>query len=161
MVRIGVLSDTHGDLQAALAAVVNMGKVAMVLHAGDHYRDACELARRVEVPVHMVVGNCDLQSSGPSELVVVADRARILLTHGHGYRVKQQLDSLIARARALSVNAVVFGHTHVAEEFKDGDILFVNPGCLSLTRSRDGRRTFAVIEVDGSECRAIISELPS
>lgn len=159
MVRVGALSDTHGDLQAAAAAVARMGSVAMILHAGDHYRDARELARRVKVPVQMVVGNCDLQSSGPSELVVVADRARILLTHGHSYRVKQQLDALVDRARALSVNAVVFGHTHFAEEFRHGGILFVNPGCLSQARSRDGRRTFAVIEVDGAECHAIISEL--
>lgn len=158
--RIGVLSDTHGDLHAALAAIANMGQVAMLLHAGDHYRDARELARRVAVPIHMVVGNCDSPTSGPSELVVAVERARILLTHGHTYRVKQQLDLLMARARALSVNAVVFGHTHLAEESRDGGILLLNPGCLSLTRSRDGRRTYAIIDVDGSECRANIRELP-
>ncbi|MGE5560732.1 MAG: YfcE family phosphodiesterase [Chloroflexota bacterium] len=159
MMRIGAVSDTHGDVSAAVAAVRQMGDVAMVLHAGDHYRDGRELARRVSVPVRMVVGNCDLQVPGPAELVIEAEGARILLTHGHNYRVKHRLDTLAYRARELGVSAVVFGHTHTAEDFSEEGILFVNPGCLSFTRSRDGRRTFAVIEIAGGKCRAAISEL--
>lgn len=159
MMRIGAISDTHGDLTAAVAAVRQMGNVAMVLHAGDHYRDGRELARRVRVPVRMVIGNCDLQLPGPAELILEAEGARILLTHGHNYRVKQRLDTLAYHAAEAGVDVVVYGHTHAAEEFRENDILFVNPGCLSFTRSRDGRRTYAIIEIEDGKCRAQICDL--
>ena len=44
MKRLGILSDTHGNLQLLKQAVEETGPVDMWLHAGDYIRDARWLA---------------------------------------------------------------------------------------------------------------------
>lgn len=157
--RIGVISDTHRGVETALQAVSRMGHIDLLLHAGDHYRDAVELTKQLDVPVRMVIGNCDTGSAGPDELVVEAGSARILLVHGHQYSVKSRLDSLLYRGQELGVQAVVFGHSHHADVFREQSILFLNPGTLSLFRSRDGCQTYGIITVDGTTCNGEIFTL--
>ena len=41
--RIGVISDTHGNIPALSKAIKAVGKVDQWLHAGDHSWDADEL----------------------------------------------------------------------------------------------------------------------
>ncbi|MDI6894998.1 MAG: metallophosphoesterase [Bacillota bacterium] len=127
--RIGVLSDTHGNLALVHRVVEEMGSVDLLLHAGDYYEDSCRLAEW-GVRVVGVVGNCDCRVDGPAERLVQVGGKRLLLTHGHRYRVKQDFRTLLSRARELNADAVVFGHTHRAEAFWLGKVLFFNPGSL-------------------------------
>lgn len=127
--RIGVLSDTHGNLALAEQVIGEMGSVDLVLHAGDYYEDSCRLAES-GVRVIGVVGNCECGVDGPPERLVQVAGKRVLLTHGHRYRVKQDFRSLLSRARELNADVVVFGHTHRAEAFWLGKVLFFNPGSL-------------------------------
>lgn len=127
--RIGVLSDTHGSLALLERAVAQMGPVDLILHAGDYYEDSCRLAQ-AGVRVIGVLGNCDCRVDGPAERLVQLGGKRLLLTHGHRYRVKQDFRLLLARARELGADVVVFGHTHRAEAFWLGKVLFLNPGSL-------------------------------
>ena len=52
---------------------------------------------------------------------------KILLTHGHRYRVKYGYDRLLSRAKEISADIVVFGHTHVPENTYIDNILLFNP----------------------------------
>ncbi len=36
--RIGIISDTHGDTDLAAEAIRQMGDVDLILHAGDTYK---------------------------------------------------------------------------------------------------------------------------
>lgn len=161
MIRLGILSDTHKELGAARQALKQMGPVDALLHGGDHYRDARQLARVVPVPVEAVVGNCDwLGADGPEELVLRYEKVKILLTHGHHYRVKQGYSLLVDRALQLKVNAVVFGHTHLAYQSREQGVLLFNPGSLAFPRD-GGNPTFGILTIDGDEIKGEIRELKS
>ena len=56
--------------------------------------------------------------------------------------------------KTLLCAAALFGHTHVAMmEEKDG-LLILNPG--SVSRPRNGKASFAVLETDGEKLKAVI-----
>jgi len=159
VIRLGILSDTHKELAAARRAVKQMGPIDRLLHGGDHYRDAQQLARLVPVPVEAVVGNCDwLGADGPEELVLQFERVKILLTHGHRYGVKHGYDLLVDRALALGVKVAVFGHTHKAYQAWEKGVLLFNPGSLAYPRGGE-HLTFGILTVDGERVEGEIREL--
>ena len=72
--RILVFSDTHGNTEPMLAAVARHSP-DMVLHLGDHARDAQELRERFpDLDVRSVRGNCDLLASAPVKQLLEAER---------------------------------------------------------------------------------------
>lgn len=159
MVRLGIVSDTHKDLGAVRKALEQMGEIDYLLHGGDHYQDARQLTKMTSVPVEAVVGNCDwLSSGGPEELVLQYEQVKILLTHGHQYRVKNNYDLLLERALQLGVNAVVFGHTHQAYQAWEKGVLLFNPGSLAFPRG-GGKPTFGILSIEKGYIQGEIREL--
>lgn len=144
--RIGVLSDTHSFILTAGRAIAAMGEIDVLLHAGDHYHDASKLAVMLDIPVHAVVGNCDVRVEGPEEKILDLEGVLFYLTHGHRFNVKSSLDRLYFKALETNTRVVVYGHTHVSGyEWYNGILLF-NPG--SVTSPRDGSRmSYGVIEL--------------
>jgi putative phosphoesterase len=156
--RIGVLSDSHGSLRRAEQAVSLMGKIDLLLHAGDFYRDGLHLGRIFQVETKAVVGNCDRGTQGPvEEILEVADH-RILLTHGHLYGVKFGLMRLYYRALEVEAGIVVFGHTHVPMAEEVEGVYFLNPGSVAYPRVK-GKYTCAVLEIAGPDYTAAIISL--
>lgn len=156
--RIGILSDTHGNLELARLAISKMGWVDCLLHAGDHYRDAKALSENKELPVYAVVGNCDWDVSEPEDLLVNAAGKRIWLTHGHKYGVKTDHQMLLDKANAHNIDIVVYGHTHRAVMEEVDGILIFNPGSLTYPRGARGP-TYGVIEIYQNEIIAHIFEI--
>lgn len=156
--RVGVLSDTHGVLEQATRAVRQMGHIEALIHAGDFYVDALFLKSELTVPVYAVAGNCDYPSAGPDELTITLKGRKILITHGHLYRVKHGLQSLLYRARETEVAAVVFGHTHVPLHLPENDILFFNPG--STVRPQPGCTAgYGILNIDEQGIRGTLFSL--
>ena len=55
--------------------------------------------------------------------------ARLMLTHGHRYFVKESTYRLLREARRAKVDAVLYGHTHFPDCHQEEDGLWVlNPG---------------------------------
>lgn len=133
--RIGIVSDSHGDRSALHRAEPLLAGCELLLHAGDHRLDGAFLAERLGIPYIGVAGNTD-PDPGPEEEFLELAGHWILLTHGHLYRVKWNLDELRFRARHLGAEIVIFGHTHVCLDHRADGRRFVNPG--SLARPRDG-----------------------
>lgn len=129
--RIGVVSDTHGSLQAANQAIIKMGQIDALIHAGDLYSDALHIGSIIKVPIYAVPGNCDIPGQGPEELVITLNGVKIFITHGHLYRVKSTLQMLCYRAQELGAQLVVFGHTHVPINSWENNLLLFNPGSTS------------------------------
>ncbi|MCS7139697.1 MAG: metallophosphoesterase [Candidatus Nezhaarchaeota archaeon] len=135
---IGLLSDTHDNIQAISEAVkiFNDRKVGLVLHAGDYVAPFTYNAYKgLKCPLVGVFGNVDgdrlllrerfssigFKVEGDFEEVKV-EGVKIALIHG--------LHSQIVDALALSGNydVVVHGHTHMRRCDKMGKALIVNPG---------------------------------
>lgn len=158
IVRIGVLSDTHGNIELARLAVKKMGQLDFLLHAGDHYSDAKRLGGKKKFPVYAVVGNCDWGMLEPEDILVNVNDKRIWVTHGHRYGVKRGYQMLLEQAQEHQIDVVIYGHTHMAiSEVVDG-ILFFNPGSLTYPRGNKGP-TYGIIEIEGDKITPYIFEL--
>lgn len=144
--RVIVFSDSHGVLRFARRALEEAGRVDLMLHAGDFCRDGLRLAGEAGLPVRAVRGNCDDPGEGPLEEVVEASGCRILLAHGHMGGPERWLERLLAKAAECGAGAVVFGHTHTAEIFKEKGILFFNPGSIARPRDYD-RPSYGILEI--------------
>ncbi|MDN5331753.1 MAG: uncharacterized protein PWP45_978 [Tepidanaerobacteraceae bacterium] len=156
--RIGVFSDTHGLLHFIDKAMEIVGPVDLVFHAGDVSPDADYIREAYRYKVYGVSGNCDTYSDYPGERLIKLEGKKIFLTHGHAYRVKYGYDRLLARAKELSADIVVFGHTHCPENVRASGILIFNPGSLALPRC--GKRpTFGILEINEGEIKSSINEL--
>ncbi|MCR4401926.1 MAG: phosphodiesterase [Firmicutes bacterium] len=165
--RLGVISDTHGSLTAWERALAVIGKVDVLLHAGDvlyhgprnplpQGHDAKSLAEAINAYEGRLVvarGNCDadidqlvldVPIQAPYALVVVEHRY-ILVHHGH-LASGADMVSLMRRYRA---DLVVTGHTHVPViERPAGEEggLILNPGSPALPKTGDRRGTVAVVD---------------
>ena len=147
--RIGVMSDTHGNMEVARIVLTNMGKIDLLLHAGDHFSDAQELAKKKLVPVYAVVGNCDWDLEKEDLLIKVGGK-NIWLTHGHKYGVKSSHGRLVEHALKENIDIVVYGHTHApVNQFEQGVLLF-NPGSPTIPRGKKGP-TYGIIEIHDQE----------
>ena len=151
MIRIGLISDTHGLMRPeALAALAG---VAHLVHAGD-IGSAEILAQLGKVaPVTAVRGNNDRESW-----------ARGLAEHevaeiaGKSIYVLHDLKEIDLDPAAAGFSVVVSGHSHKPSITTKDDVLYVNPGSA-------GPRRFKLpicvgtIEIAGDVMRAAIREL--
>lgn len=145
--KIGVLSDTHKRLDLAIAAIEEMGAIDLLVHAGDHYRDAKKLMDHFGVPGVAVAGNCDITGGSSEEILELAGR-KVLVVHGHRQGVKGGLQNLWYYALERDVEMVIFGHSHIPVcQTVDGITMF-NPGSLTEPRDLIAGATYGIITID-------------
>jgi putative phosphoesterase len=155
--RIGVVSDTHGNSYAIKKAVQAVGQVNMWLHAGDYNRDIRYLKQFTDVQIISVLGNCDWNKEAKPEEFIEIGGKKIWLTHGHQQKVKYENNDLARRGRQYEVDAVIYGHTHIADITWQDELLLFNPGSTSLPREgfascglliiKDGKITAQILEL--------------
>lgn len=152
--RIGVVSDSHGDLAIVNRVIEAAGPVDHWLHAGDHYQDGLRLAEMTGLPLTAVAGNCDRGSLIVDEYLEFAGKT-IWLTHGHRYNVKSGVGELVWWGRQYKANIVVFGHTHRPYNSWHDGLLIFNPG--SPRAPRGGSPTYGILDIkeDGTIKSAI------
>ena len=108
--KILVLSDSHGNLENMVQAVERENP-RMILHLGDCWREAERLHDRFpEIPFHQVPGNCDFRPQEPAEQLLFLEDKRVLMCHGHTYRVKQSLLLAGYAAEEQNLDLFLFGH---------------------------------------------------
>ena len=129
--KILVLSDSHSGLRF-MRQCIQWAKPDMVIHLGDHYDDGLALAEEnPHLIFHQVAGNCDRYRTPPFVREILIERifgVDFLLTHGHRHWVKSGTDALIQAAREAKVQAVLYGHTHIPDCRKEGELWVLNPG---------------------------------
>ena len=133
--KILVFSDSHASLGFMRKSIEAL-RPDQVIHLGDHYDDAETIAEESpSIPFCMVAGNCDRYRclpDTPTMRLITLDGLRFLVTHGHMHQVKSGIDFLLADARKVGANAVLFGHTHQPLCYRAQDGLWVmNPGSCS------------------------------
>lgn len=102
-----------------------------------------------------VSGNCDAKFK--DEEILKIENTKVLLTHGHKYSVKNNMLSLLLRAKEIGAKLVVFGHTHTPfVETIDG-VTFVNGG--SMSTNRFGKRSYAYISIQNNKILTKVVEI--
>lgn len=148
---LAVLSDTHGNLAPACAAL-RAWQPDMVIHLGDCVRDALELRERFPAPdIRLVRGNCDVGVRESEKLSLNVEGVEIFATHGHLYNVKWGMDALRNAAYFSGARLCLFGHTHQRHYANVGGIEFLNPG--SAGSGSEYSAALIRVENGAAECR--------
>lgn len=160
--KILVLSDSHSALRTMRLCIQALEPDA-VIHLGDYFDDGAAMAEEFpHIRFWQVPGNCDKYRAPVGAAQTLIEKicgVKLFMTHGHIHRVKAGLGALIADARTTGVQAVLFGHTHMAHCEQEADGLWVvNPGSCGFYGG-----SAALMEVrDGviADCRIVrVSEL--
>lgn len=161
--RIGLVSDTHGDPVAWRKAMELLSGCQLILHAGDHLYngafnpvlpeyDPREMAKELNecpLPILHARGNCDsdvdqaaLRDPILSPYVVCwLEGVRVMLTHGDAMGEQE----LAEMAAGYGMDLLVRGHTHVPGIWEHGTLLVCNPGSPSLPKG-EGVPTVGLLE---------------
>ena len=158
MIKIGIISDTHGYFHPRLSAV--FGGVSLILHAGDVGR--VEVIGRLEIiaPVQAVRGNIDgvlRPPRFPLRRVVQVDRVTILMTHFGIW--SEELATWLHNEHGLNrPDVFVYGHSHWAVQRWEEGILYFNPGAAGRSRVALAP-SVGVLSVEGKEVTGAIIPL--
>jgi hypothetical protein len=140
--RVAIVSDTHmprGTRALAQECVDRLAAADLILHCGDITEAEVLDTLRELGPLQAVYGNMDtpdLREKLPKELIVEASGARIGMVHIPG-ALEGRAERLVARFP--DCDAVVYGHTHLTEVTREGDVWILNPGSPTEKRKAPNR----------------------
>lgn len=142
--KAAVFSDTHTNIALCLEAVRRC-RPDVIIHLGDHERDAMAIAQQFpDIPMYNVCGNCDLAPVSPTAETVQLGPVKAFITHGHLYNVDyDRVDSLVYAAQEQDCKLAMFGHTHRPLYQEVGGVTVLNPG----TAGKGQKLTWALVEI--------------
>lgn len=117
----------------------------LIIHLGDNVQDTDIIAETFKGRIIKVKGNCDFSVFEPSEKVEIIENKKFLITHGHTYDVKYNLNELKFGAKTIGADVALYGHTHISSIDYEEGIWYINPGSASF--SRRGNNSIAFIEI--------------
>jgi putative phosphoesterase len=152
-VKIIVIADTH--VKSARELPPSLSKAFegadMIIHLGDFggagtFRDLAKTGR-----LTAVFGNHDggsVRKALKEKDIIEVNGKRLALIHGGGcYSPFGIRSKLMKRFKGEEVDAVLFGHMHVADNEKIGGTLFFNPGSTA-NKFPSPRASYGVITID-------------
>ena len=164
MVKIGILSDTHGYLDPKLFEFFR--ECNELWHAGDIGN--LELAEHLGKwkPLKAVYGNIDdqkVRSSYPENLRFYCEKVDVWITHIGGYPGKY--DNLVKYSlRKNPPDIFICGHSHILKVQYDNqlNLLHINPGAAGKSGFHKFR-TAIRLEIKGKEIKnlEILESKPS
>ena len=138
IVRVGVISDTHGMLRKEVAA--ELADCSHIIHAGDIIRESDLDELRLYGAVYAVRGNNDIWQTGLQDLAGVLwfeiAGVKFIMTHDR-YDLPRDLGD---------AQVVITGHTHRYSEVRSDGRLWLNPGSCGRARF-GGDVTMAKLEL--------------
>ena len=153
MVKIGLISDTHGYLDPKV--VDHFKHCDEVWHAGDlGTSDLADALERFK-PLRAVYGNIDdknLQARYPEDLFFECEDIKVWMTHIGGIppnynpRVKKIL-------KEKSFNIFICGHSHILRIKRDpqfNGMLYVNPGAAG-NQGFHHQKTIVRFDINGTK----------
>lgn len=151
MLKVGVISDTHGLLRSE--AERQLAGVAHIIHAGDIGRpDIIDWLRRI-APVTAIRGNVDTGSwarSYPHTVTVTLGGCAIHVLH--------DIHELDFDPASRGIDIVISGHSHRPLIERRGRVLYLNPGSAGPRRF-NLPITLAILELTASRVEARLNDL--
>lgn len=141
--KIGVMADTHGNVDAAVKASIELDKcgAGVLVHLGDSVVDAFSVEKNTSFVIEKILGNNEENHNLPQERIFDWNGFRVLAIHGHRERLNrflpkekyfERLGKIAERAVSAKAGLVLFGHTHFKEDITICGVRFLNPGALDL-----------------------------
>lgn len=167
--KIGIIADTHGNLDGFHQAFELLKDSDLIFHCGDllyhgprfdpvpsyNPRALAEAFNKCPVPIIFVKGNGDSEVDAlfvkapiqtPYAFVQI-EGVRFLATHGH----LEPLEKSLQQVEQWDVDYLLTAHLHVPHVERHGSVTHINPGTVTYPLAQDqslARRTCAAI-VDG------------
>ena len=149
MIRVGLVSDTHGWWDEEVEEF--FAECDTLLHAGDI--GTLALADQIAAfrPLVAVYGNidgADVRSVYPKEQVVELEGLRIYMTHIGGWP-RHYAPGIARRLADVRPGLFVAGHSHILRVMHDAarEVLYINPGAYGRTGFHT-LRTAIRLEID-------------
>ena len=147
---LGILSDTHGNVEAIqdVTRLFLAAKVDLVLHLGDDYLDML-FFEAANLPVIAVPGlYCPeyRDPAIPNRRIENLSGVRILLTHSPEISKFDQPGDLDPQGNA-PVDIVLYGHTHIPNIQEREGVLWINPGHLKAFDRRGHVLSYALMNL--------------
>jgi uncharacterized protein len=151
MLRIGIISDTHGLLRPE--AEQRLAGVDHIIHAGDIGRPEVIFGLRTIAPVTAIKGNVDVGDWAKE----YPDLARVRLG-GLSIYVLHDLKTLTIDPAEERIDVVVSGHSHKPAVKTVEGVVFLNPGSAGPRRF-NLPITLATLEIGSVQVRPVIHDL--
>lgn len=152
--RILVLSDAHGNINAIKRAIENEPAAQKIFYLGDGSSDVARIKENYPNKEFIIIkGNNDV-GDFPEIFCGFIGGLKTIATHGHRQYVKYNLDRLYFLALENEAKIVLYGHTHNPDIKLQNGIYFINPGCLYGIKP-----TYLVIDFEKSGIMPIIKQL--
>lgn len=154
MKRIGLISDTHGFLDASV--LEHFSNCDEIWHAGDFGNAALAEELRKIKPLKGVYGNIDgqdIRKDFPGQLIFLCEGVKVMIRHIGGYPPKYNPETkkqIIIHKPQLFIS----GHSHILKIMYDKDL-----GCLHINPGAAGKqgwhkvRTLVRFVIDGTDIR--------
>jgi uncharacterized protein len=127
VMKIGVVSDTHGLLRPEVAPALK--GVERILHLGDVGRPSILEELGKIAPVTAIRGNVDREDACGK-----LPETDVVLIEGHYLYMLHDLKTLHLDPAAGKFAAVLSGHTHVPNFYTKKGVLYFNPGSCGPRR---------------------------
>jgi uncharacterized protein len=127
MHTIGIISDTHGLVRPEVLQIFQ--GVDHILHAGDIGNSRVLEVLRQIAPVTAVRGNVD-----NAEWCTNISKTTVAEIGGLFLYILHDLQTLDLDPVAAGFSAVIYGHSHEAQQFTQNNVLYFNPGSAGPRR---------------------------
>lgn len=156
--KIVVFADSHTDVES-MSIVIKSQYPDMVIHLGDHAKDAAALQELFyDLPMEFVKGNTDKTEDYPAEKLIKIEDTAIFISHGDQYDVEEGLNDIIHKGISYKADIIMFGHTHKAHLQNQDGIWIMNPGRIGRKSSKRINATFGVVFLEKGTIRCDIIE---
>src|SRR6266702_3650584 len=145
VLRIGIISDTHGLLRPE--AERQLAGVAHVIHAGDIGRPDVLVGLRRIAPVTAIRGNIDT-----ADWAQRYPDTQVVRLAGRSFYVLHDIQELQIDPASSGIDVVVSGHSHRPRIETSGGVLYLNPGSAGPRRF-NLPVTLTILEVTASGLR--------
>jgi len=130
MIKIGLLSDTHGYLHPKIFEFFN--EVDEIWHAGDigNLKLADEIKKfKPLVAVYGNIDGQDVRSEYPQNQIIDREKLKIFMTHIGGYpgNYARGIKDILIRE---NIRLFISGHSHILKVINDNklNLIHINPG---------------------------------
>ncbi len=141
MVKVVVMSDSHGYNNRIDAVLAMESDADVFLHCGDYCSEIGGYHN-----IHFVQGNNDYDEVSSAKIINVQG-TRIYMMHSHQLSFFHREEKMVKLAKEKGCTIFCYGHTHLPHYSVEDGIHIINPG--SLYHNRDGSDlSYVVIHID-------------